>query len=234
MSSDFRLKDYTFAPLEIVIVVFSLLPFLISAFFYNEMPAQIPAFLQLDGSVVRWIEKSPLSAFRLPLMAFLMQIIALIVKWNAVVSPVKSGDEEFERMQEQSVRFNTRLWDCLRTLIALKIGGTAMIIVFLSVERLNFLSAPVFWATSISAFAAFGYGLYNRYRLRELKKQIHLSFGGQKTRFDERRVYGGIFYFNPQDPSVFAGKHVFNFGNPLVYVFLICAAAYPLMVLSAV
>lgn len=235
MTPEFRLKDFTYVPLEIIIIVFSFLPFLILAFFYAELPAQIPAFLKLDGSVALWAEKSPLTAFRLPLMALVMQIIGLIMKYNAVAAAfVQKSGADLVPVQKRSVIYNTRLWDCFRILIALKVGASALVITFLSIERLNFLAAPAFWATTVPAFIAVTYGLYNRYKSHALKKEIQLLSGGQKTPPDKRRVYGGIFYFNPQDKSVFAGKYVFNFGNRLAYVFLACVIAYPLLVFSAV
>lgn len=63
-SQSLRLRDYTNAPFEIFIVLFSVLPFLALAYFYPALPERIPLLLNLNGEVATWAEKSVLSVFR--------------------------------------------------------------------------------------------------------------------------------------------------------------------------
>jgi uncharacterized membrane protein len=47
---------------------------------------------------------------------------------------------------------------------------------------------------------------------------------------DARRVYAGVFYFNPADATLFVDKYLFNFGNKWAWVFIVSFIVYPLLV----
>jgi uncharacterized membrane protein len=55
--------------------------------------------------------------------------------------------------------------------------------------------------------------------------------GGAPRQTDRPHLHGGIFYFNPADPSWFTDKYLPNFGNQWVYVFLACLFFLPLLML---
>ena len=46
-----RLRDYTNIPFEIFIAVFTILPFLLLAYFYSVLPDRVPLFMHLNGEV---------------------------------------------------------------------------------------------------------------------------------------------------------------------------------------
>src|SRR2546423_404731 len=104
-----RLRDYTNFPFEIFIVAFSVLPFLVLAYFYPMLPARVPLFLDLSGEVATWAEKSVLSVFRVPLMAVDTQLICLLMKYGTVKSetivPLEKATEQAE-YQRQYIRLN--------------------------------------------------------------------------------------------------------------------------------
>ena len=58
-----RLSDYTNIPFEIFIAVFSILPFFVLVYFYPMLPERVPLFMNLNGEVAVWAEKSMLSVF---------------------------------------------------------------------------------------------------------------------------------------------------------------------------
>ncbi len=81
-----RLRDYTSTLFEIFIAAFTIIPFLVLAYFYQSLSAQVPLYLNLSGEVVTWAEKSVLSVFQVPLLALITQVALLIVKYGTVQS----------------------------------------------------------------------------------------------------------------------------------------------------
>ena len=51
-----HLRDYTSIPFEIFIVAFTLLPFLVLAYFYSAIPERVPLYLTLSGEVSTWAQ----------------------------------------------------------------------------------------------------------------------------------------------------------------------------------
>jgi uncharacterized membrane protein len=229
------LRDYTKTPFEIFVVAFSLLPFFVLAYFYSDLPERVPAFLNLNGEVETWAEKSVITVFRVPLMAVVTQIVCLLMKYGTVQSkPIASLELPFEqtKLQEQYLGLNAALWDWFRWAGAFKMSAASLDTIFLSLERFKFLSRPAFIVTAIAALLGVGGALFYGYRLLVVRREIKEKFGNAKVQqpINLRHVYGGVLYFNPTDSALFAGKYVFNFGNKWAWVFIGCIIAYPLLV----
>ena len=229
-----RLGDYTNLPFEIFIVAFSILPFLVLAYFYPALPERVPLFLNLGGEVETWVAKSALSVFRVPLMAVDTQLICLLTKYGAVASETvpPAGTAEGQALsQKRYLRLSAGLWDWLRCLVAFKMGAASLDTIFLTVERFKFLSRPAFALTAAAALLSIAGALFYGYRLLALRRAAS-KFGGVTIRkpVDARRVYGGVFYFNPSDSSPFARKYIFNFASKWVWLLVACLVAYPLLV----
>ena len=226
-----RLREYTNVPFEIFVVAFTVLPFLVLAYFYPLLPNQIPLFLKLNGDVAVWGEKNWLSVFRVPLMAVVTQVVCLLMKYGLVQSGSVlrvEGVDDYARLQEQYLGLNVGLWDWFRCLVAFKMSAASLDTIFLSVERFRFLSQPAFAITFIAAVLSIVGALYYSYRLLSVRRKLKEKFGEAKTResIHERRVYGGVLYFNPGDPALFVRKYLFNIGNKWVWVFFACIIAY--------
>jgi len=107
-----RLREYTNTPFEIFIIAFTFLPFLMLAYFYTALPERVPLFLNLQGEVSTWAQKSALSVFRVPLMAVVTQLVCLLMKYGtlqtAAVTPLEI-DIGQTKLQEQYFRLNTGL-----------------------------------------------------------------------------------------------------------------------------
>lgn len=234
-----RLSDYTSAAFEIFILVFSVLPFFVLAYFYPVLPDRVPVFLNLWGEVETWAEKSVLSVFRVPLMAVDTQLICLLMKYGAVqsetIAPLEAIKEQRE-YRKQYVSLTAGLWDWLRCLVAFKMSAASLDTIFLSIERFNFLARPAFAVPLIAALLSVAGALFYGYRLLALKREMKEDFGDMKTRkrVDAKRIYGGVFYFNSTDSALFVNKYVFNFANKWAWVFIACIIAYPLLVFSPV
>lgn len=230
-----RLSDHTNIAVEIFVAAFTILPFFVLAYFYTALPERVPLFMNLNGEVAVWGEKSWLSVFRVALMAAVTQVFCLLTKYSVlqteVASPVETvGDDA--RLYEQSTVLSTSLWDWFRCIAALKMTAATLDTVFLSIERFKFLSKPAFVITLIVALLSIPVALFYSYRLFILKRKIKDRFGSANAgkTVDASFVYGGVLYFNPADSALFVSKYVFNFGNVWTWVFIACIVAYTLLV----
>lgn len=103
-------------------------------------------------------------------------------------------------------------------------------IIFLGVQKFDFLSRPTFIVTAIAALVGVGGALVYFYRLLVVTREMKGRFGILEKPVDTRRVYGGVFYFNRFDSALFVRKYGFNFANVWSWVFIACIIAYPLLV----
>lgn len=232
------LRDYTNIPFELLIAVLSILPFFVLAYFYRSLPQHVPLFLNLNGEVATWAEKSVLSVFRVPLMAVDTQLICLLMKYGAVQSATAEPREikvEQVDYRKRHVALNTGLWDWFRCLVAFKMGAASLDTIFLSLDRFKFLSRPAFTITVTAASLSLAGVIVYGYRFLILKREMKEKFGTRVHKpIDARHVYRGVLYFNPADSSLFVSKHLFNFANKWAYVFIAGIIAYPLLVFSPV
>lgn len=230
-----RLRANTNIPFEVFIAAFSILPFFVLASFYSVLPDRVPLFMQLNGEVAVWAEKSLLSVFRVPLMAVVTQVVCWLMKYGAVrsdaVAPPGLAIEQ-GKLREQYLSLNARLWDWFRWAVAFKMSAESLNTIFLSLERFKFLSRPVFIITAIATGLGVAGALFYGYRLFVVRREMKEKFVDAEVRkpVDVRHVYGGVLYFNPSDPSLFVSKYIFNFANKWAWVFIGCIIAYPLLV----
>jgi uncharacterized membrane protein len=230
-----RLRDYTSIPFEIFIAVFTILPFFLLAYFYSVLPDRVPLFMHLNGEVAEWGQKSLISVFRVPLMALIIQIVCLLMKYGTIQSSSAAHielDLEQARVREQSLSLNASLWDWFRWAGAFKMIAESINTIFLSFD-LRFFSRLTFIVTAIAALVGAAGALYYCYRLLVVSRQLKQKFGNTKPGkpIDGGHVYGGIVYFNPSDSALFSGRYIFNFANIWAWVFIACVIAYPLLVL---
>jgi uncharacterized membrane protein len=77
----------------------------------------------------------------------------------------------------------------------------------------------------IASLAFYGGRLLNLNRkMKEGRKSVNVP-----RQVDHAHLHGGIFYYNPADPSWFTDKSLPNFGNKWVYLFLLCLLCLPLL-----
>ena len=234
-SPSVRLRDYTIIPFEIFIIVFTIAPFLVLAYFYAQLPERVPLFLNLRGEVETWTTTNVLSVFRVPLMAVVTQVVCLLMKYG-VVQAAPSMPAELtparEKLHWQYLGLSAGLWDCFRLAAAFKMSAASLDTIFLSVERFNYLARPTFVVTAVAAALGVATALWRGFLLILVWREMKKSFVGteMKRRFDARRVYGGVVYFNPADATLFVDKYLLNFGNKWVWVLIVSLIAYPVLV----
>ena len=230
-----RLRDYTRIPFEIFIVVFTVVPFFVLAYFYPQLPERVPVFLNVRGEVVTWADTNVLSVFRVPLMAVVTQVVCLLMKYGVVQAAPAMPLEITavgKKLLERYLSLNAALWDCFRLAVAFKMSAASLDTVFLSIDRFKYLSRPTFVLTAVAAALGVLTALWQGFWVLVVRREIKEIFVDPKTRVpvDVRRVYGGVFYFNSADPTLFVDKYLLNFGNKWVWVLLASIIAYPLLV----
>ena len=225
------LRDYTSIPFELLIAALTILPFFVLAYFYSVLPNRVPLFMHLNGEVAQWAEKTPVSVFRVPLMAVLTQIVCLLMKYGGIQSIAVAPREVEQEKLDESLRLNAGLWDWLRWSVAFKMSAESVNTILLSLA-LNSFSQPIFIVSAIAALVGVAGALFYLYRLIVLKREMTRKFGDAKPQnpIDPRHVYGGILYFNKSDSALFSQKYIFNFGNKWVWVLIACIVAYPVLV----
>src|SRR5918997_2848215 len=100
-----RLSEYTNIWVEIFVAAFTILPFLVLAYFYPMLQERVPLFMNLNGEVAVWGEKSWLSVFRVALMATVTQVVCLLMKYSVVQPEVAlpvGSDDDYARLYKQS------------------------------------------------------------------------------------------------------------------------------------
>ena len=229
------LRDLTNIKFEIFIVAFTILPFIMLAYFYSLLPERVPQFLTLTGEVETWAEKSVISVFRVPLMAVVTQIVCLLMRYGTLQSGALASLEiacEQSKLKEQYLRLNAGLWDWFRWTVAFKMSAESLSTVFLSLERFKFLARPTFVITAMASLIGVAGALFYLYRLLVVRRDMKARFGDEHVQkpVDTRRVYGGFLYFNPSDPALFVSKYIFNFANKWAWIFIACMITYPLLV----
>ena len=190
--------------------------------------------MHLNGEVAQWAEKSVISVFRVPLLAVVMQIVCLLMKYGTTKPDLVTSLEknvEQAKLQEQTLHVNANLWDWFRWTIVFKMSAESVNTIFLSLNYRS-LSRWTFIVTAIAALIGVVGGLFYGYRLVVGMREMKRKFGDLNPQIpvDGRHVYGGILYFNPSDSAWFSRKYIFNFANKWAWLFIACVIAYPLLV----
>jgi hypothetical protein len=109
----------------IILSIFcNFVPIIILSLFYNNIPNNIPAFVDLMGNPVIYLGKTYLSIFRLPIMGILLSIIC--IKMYLI------------KLTEENNKFNKIIWSVVAFIGSLKMGITSLEIIFY--ENLNVIN----------------------------------------------------------------------------------------------
>lgn len=95
--------------------ILTISPFIVLLLFYNQIPQQIPAFLDLKGNPAVWIQKSIPAVLRLPIMGLMIQGLCYTMF--------------FTSREEARIR-NEYLWSSVSFSAALKMSLTSVEILF--------------------------------------------------------------------------------------------------------
>jgi uncharacterized membrane protein len=227
-----QFRDYINLPFEVLIAISAVLPILVLIYFYPTLPERVPEYLNLHGEVEVWGRKGFASVFRLPLMAIDLQMLCLLTKYGLWKGKVAQPFEDTKDIyKEESFKLSLSLMDWFRAFIAIKLGASSLEVIVFSIERFHFLTTATrvtSWAASI--LGVVGAGFYSC-RLLMVNRKLKPAGADAKVprQTDKSHLHGGIFYYNPADPSWFTDKYLPNFGNGWIYVFFACLFCLPLL-----
>jgi uncharacterized membrane protein len=230
-----RLSHYLNIYVEIFTLLFTILPILVLIYYYPSLPDRIPVFLEWrTGEVSVWAAKSFVSVFKVAAMGVDLQILCLLAKYGWLRSrslvPHEQA-EEFSRFEEESKAIRMRLLDWLRCLIALKWSEGSLMVIFLSFERLRFITPTYRVTSAISVLLAIGAACYYGYRFLRVRRKLEALAGDAAIeRIDKRHLYAGFLYYNSYDPSVFVKWYGLNWAHKLSYLLVATGLTYPVLV----
>lgn len=200
--------------------------FLITMLYFDKIPEKIPTNYNFFGEVTKSIEKSPRSAFLMPIMQTYMLGLFLFIHVMIARSKQQISAVDPEKTMEQSVQFRRR-WSLFTILtgILLTLFFSVMQITLIfdlpsSFIMISSLLMPLFIISYIITLAiTTGQGG------SRVKKLIQAD-GSIIDRDDDKHWKLGVFYLNKNDPAIFLEKRfgigwTINFANPLAWLILV-------------
>lgn len=135
----------------ILSVLITISPFILLPIFYENIPQQVPVFVDIKGNPTLMINKNIFSVFRLPFMGVMTQIVCFTMY---------SVKLEYEKEKNQL------LWLSVSFLAALKMSFTSMeVLIYDNSKTLNIFRTVILIVVCIAVVCIvfFGYSLYKKY-----------------------------------------------------------------------
>ena len=135
----------------ILSIILTICPFILLPLFYQHIPEQIPAFVDIKRNPTLMMNKNAFSIFRLPLMGTVTQIICFTMF---------SVKLEYEREK------NKFLWLLVSIMAGLKMSLTSMeVLIYDNTELLNIFRTIILISVCIAVVGIifYGYTLYKKY-----------------------------------------------------------------------
>jgi uncharacterized membrane protein len=232
-----RLRDFTSLRLEITVVLLTLAPFGVLAFYYAQLPDVVPIHWNLAGEADGWADKSFSSVFFLPIITAYMQIFLIILKQDIIRArfrvPADEHAEQVLSLKEISLGASVGMIDWCRSICGVLLGTVALLILspVISPAVASALNIAT-WAGVVLLLAGQAFYLYRMILAsREIK-----SLTGQiifQTADEMQGWTDGMFYYNPKDSAFMVEKpggvgYTFNFAHrrAIIYVGLILSPMF--------
>lgn len=206
----------TIVIVQLVIVLISVA---VIGFFYNRIPNQFPIHWNSQNIPDRSVEKSPLSVMMMPAMQLLMIPVLAFSHYAFIKSKQKLLANYPQITSYQSKKFR-RAWSInfLVTSIAtqLLLTSTNFFSLFFA-EDMAFgwmgllIGIFIFGIVGYSSFLTWKYGQGGeKLVFSEIDEPVE-----EVTEVDEEKYWKlGVFYYNPEDPSIFVEKR-FGIGSTI-------------------
>ena len=235
-----HLSEYTNIYLEAIILLLTVIPSLFLIYYYPQLPEKIPVHWDWRGRPDEWARKSFGTVFFLSLILVYMQGLFLLVKHGLLTVKMTlpaEHAEEYLRGKEEFLGTTMKLMDWVRVLTVMMMSSLLLNIVFSSVEHLRHLTIIVAITDSLSTLLLVAVSCYFVVRLIRIDRRLKRTVGRVYVQCGRDAAHwyaGGLFYYNPDDPSVFVEKlvgfgYTFNMANRRVYLYLAYAILLPLI-----
>ncbi len=208
---------------------------------YGSMPDLVPVHMDFDGQVNGWAEKSPLVILFAPIFQVFMTAVFTFTLWaithskrpNAPGAPVSSAYAYGRFARAQSVFM-------LAMGFVLNVASIAIQLSMVGAMDLGVAGGVVMVAAVVAVVGAIVLAVV--YGQSGARAMAQPSGDGGLLYDDDRYWKLGVFYVNPQDPSLFVPKRfgvgwTSNFGRPatwLIIVGMVLAIVAFLLVIRAI
>ncbi len=229
VDTGFRGRKLGFSNLWFVLPLLVALGTLVMTFaLYDQIPAKIPVHYDWRGRVTDWADKSYRTLLLMPVMQLYLTALFLFVNWIIFRSKQQTDAANPQRSIRQNVAFRRR-WSAFNILAA-----TALVLVFFLIQLSMIRSVDPFWLMWAPLFVAVGMlagAIVLAFSTGQGGSRIKVENGGQDQTRAMNRVGDehwklGVFYFNPDDPSIWVEKRfgvgwTVNIAHPLGWASLL-------------
>jgi uncharacterized membrane protein len=233
------LDDHANSAVEVLVAFLTVLPFLVLAAVFRDLPDPIPIHWNIRGQVDGYAAKSVFAVFAVPAIGLYMQGLFLMIKRGLVdvrVSLPRTSADGWLEIKRAQLRANVALMDWIRVTDAVLLAAVAWSIVASGLERFrDTATIAVSVAGVAGGLLAIGV-LYWVVRLVALKRQIGALPEPEHVPPDPANYRGGgLFYYNPDDPSLFVEKrfgvgYTFNMAHTRVWWYVAYIIGLPVLV----
>ena len=243
--SSANVTDYKNRWLEVAATAAVVIPVLLVVYAYPSMPEVVPIHWNIKGEPDGWVRKSFGKVFLLPLMTVYLQGLFLMIKRGLATTRIavpKEHSAEYLSLKEGLLLANIRLLELVRLFVAVLLGGIIMNLLFstvLDVGDLKFAVTLICSAAALSLVAVVIVSLRKMLVINRELKSLGIPIVLRNLVEQGGWSGGGLFYYNPLDPSLFVEKlagfgYTFNFANPRVILYLVYLAGLPVLVVMLV
>ena len=221
-----RLSDFTNLWWELTVILLTIAPFAILAFYYSQLPDVVPIHWNAAGEADGFADKSFFSVFFLPTLTAFFQLIFIIFKHDIVQARFRVPVEQAEKvlsLKEISLLANVGMVDWCRLSCGVLLGIVSTLVLS---PILPFASAlNVFlWLSLVIMLAGMAFYIY---RIILVNREIK-SLTGQVTFQTANEMEGwkdGLFYYNPKDAAFMVEKpggvgYTINMAHKRAFVYL--------------
>ncbi len=206
--------------------------FIIALLKFNKLPDSIPLSFDFWGNIIAYTEKTMLSVFRFPAISLFLLITLLGILFVLKTSKQQLSVQSPSKSKIQDILFRKR-WALFFTIF------TPLMIIYniiLSLKHLLLINISgwlFFTVALILPLLTVVGGLILAIYTKQSGSDIKIDIKEKRAKviaFDDNKYWKlGLFYFNPQDPSIFIEKRMgigwtINFGNSIAvggfFVFL--------------
>lgn len=220
-----RLADYTCVPVEAVVLTGTLLPLVLLAYFYPQLPDPVPVHWNAAGAADAWAAKSATTIFFLPALGIYLQVVFLVLKHDLAAAKMTLPAEhtaEYLRGKNLFLRANVRTVDWARVSIVLLFLCISMLMVTSGVQEWRAWQPVVIGALWVAVALMVGGIFYQIWQASRANVGLQESIGdwyAQRPADEARWQGGGLNYNNPDDPALMVEKligvgYTYNTAHP--------------------
>lgn len=241
VDTDFRKKKTTLSSLWFLLYAGIILATLfIGIAVYDELPDKIPAHYDINGNVDRWTEKSYAIIFSIPVVQIFIGILMAFVYIIIRKSKQQIDAANPEKSIEQNRIFRYR-WSAFAVF-----SGAGLLLMFSFIQFARFgllplnLVLPLTLVIPLLMLAAVVVLAVTTGQSGSRISEVHIKSKDGKTdrvisRDDDKYWKLGVFYYNPDDPTIFVEKRFgigwdFNWERPASWLILLGLLAVPALI----